>query len=60
MTTIPFNKPYMTGKELGYIAQAYANGYLASDGRLTAHAAEAGWSNTPTDNDDFSLVKGVR
>lgn len=29
MATIPFNKPYMTGKELGYIAQAHAHGQLA-------------------------------
>lgn len=32
---IPFNKPYMTGKELGYIAQAHANGHLAGDGEFT-------------------------
>lgn len=33
--TIPFNKPYMTGKELWYIAQAHANGHLAGDGGFT-------------------------
>jgi len=32
---IPFNKPYMTGKELWNIAQAHANGHLAGDGRFT-------------------------
>ena len=32
---IPFNKPYMTGKELGYISQAHANGHLAGDGPFT-------------------------
>ena len=32
---IPFNKPYMTGKELLYIAQAHANGHLAGDGNFT-------------------------
>ena len=32
MTTIPFNKPYMTGKELGHIAQAHVLGHLAGDG----------------------------
>ncbi|MDC6166122.1 dTDP-4-amino-4,6-dideoxygalactose transaminase [Paucibacter sp. XJ19-41] len=32
---IPFNKPYMTGKELWYIAQAHANGHLAGDGDFT-------------------------
>ena len=33
--TIPFNKPYMTGKELLYIAQAHANGHMAGDGEFT-------------------------
>lgn len=32
---IPFNKPYMTGKELGYISQAHARGHLAGDGEFT-------------------------
>jgi dTDP-4-amino-4,6-dideoxygalactose transaminase len=32
---IPFNKPFMTGKELGYIAQAHAAGHLAGDGSFT-------------------------
>lgn len=32
---IPFNKPYMTGNELGYISQAHANGHLAGDGEFT-------------------------
>jgi dTDP-4-amino-4,6-dideoxygalactose transaminase len=32
---IPFNKPYMTGRELWYIAQAHANGHLAGDGMFT-------------------------
>src|SRR6185503_6665149 len=32
---IPFNKPYMTGKELSYISQAHANGHLAGDGDFT-------------------------
>lgn len=35
MTTIPFNKPYMTGKELWNIAQAHARGHLAGDGMFT-------------------------
>lgn len=29
---IPFNKPFMTGRELAYIAQAHANGHLAGNG----------------------------
>jgi dTDP-4-amino-4,6-dideoxygalactose transaminase len=32
---IPFNKPYLGGKELWYIAQAHANGQLAGDGSFT-------------------------
>lgn len=32
---IPFNKPYMTGKELWYISQAHASGHLAGDGLFT-------------------------
>jgi dTDP-4-amino-4,6-dideoxygalactose transaminase len=34
-TGIPFNKPYMTGKELWNITQAHANGHLAGDGPFT-------------------------
>jgi dTDP-4-amino-4,6-dideoxygalactose transaminase len=32
---IPFNKPYMTGKELWYISQAHHAGQLAGDGNYT-------------------------
>jgi len=32
---IPFNKPYMTGKELWNIAQAHVNGVMAGDGPFT-------------------------
>ena len=32
---IPFNKPYMTGRELEYIAQAHGNGHLSGDGPFT-------------------------
>ncbi len=35
MSVIPFNKPYMTGRELWYIAQAHTNGHLAGDGMFT-------------------------
>ncbi|WP_416049425.1 dTDP-4-amino-4,6-dideoxygalactose transaminase [Cupriavidus basilensis] len=34
-THIPFNRPYMTGKELYYIAEAHFNGSLAGDGPFT-------------------------
>lgn len=32
---IPFNKPFMTGRELEYIQQAHSNGHLAGDGDFT-------------------------
>lgn len=32
---IPFNKPYLTGNELKYIAEAHARGQLAGDGEFT-------------------------
>ena len=32
---IPFNKPYMCGRELRYIAQAHAQGHLSGDGPFT-------------------------
>lgn len=35
MNKIPFNKPYMTGKELFYIAEAHFNHMLAGDGPFT-------------------------
>ena len=35
MNRVPFNKPFMTGNELRYIAQAHSNGHLAGDGYFT-------------------------
>ena len=35
MNYIPFNKPYMTGKELWYISEAHHAGKLAGDGKFT-------------------------
>lgn len=32
---IPFNKPYMTGREPAYIAEAHANNHLSGDGPFT-------------------------
>jgi dTDP-4-amino-4,6-dideoxygalactose transaminase len=37
---IHFNSPYMTGRELEYIAQAHAAGHLAGDGAFTARCHE--------------------
>ncbi|WP_180730959.1 dTDP-4-amino-4,6-dideoxygalactose transaminase [Paraburkholderia sp. PGU19] len=33
--SIPFNRPYMTGRELHYMAQAHGAGHLAGDGVFT-------------------------
>jgi dTDP-4-amino-4,6-dideoxygalactose transaminase len=43
---IPFNKPFLTGRELEYIEQAHANGHLSGDGAFTkrCHA----WLETTT------------
>ena len=35
MICIPFNRPYVVGAELSYVAQAQANGHLAGDGPFT-------------------------
>jgi len=37
---IPFNKPYMTGKELEYIGEAHLHSMLAGDGRFTKRCHE--------------------
>jgi dTDP-4-amino-4,6-dideoxygalactose transaminase len=37
---IPFNRPYMTGKELDYIAQCHSNGVFAGDGPFTKRCHE--------------------
>ena len=37
---IPFNKPYMTGKELWYISQAHHLGQLSGDGPFTGKCNE--------------------
>ena len=34
-TKIPFNKPFIVGKELYYIAQAVQSGHLSGDGMFT-------------------------
>ena len=34
----PFNKPFMTGRELWHIAQAHANGHLSGDGQFTTRS----------------------
>jgi dTDP-4-amino-4,6-dideoxygalactose transaminase len=33
---IPFNKPFLTGRELDYIAEAHRNGHMSGDGAFTA------------------------
>lgn len=43
---VPFNRPFMTGNELTYIAQAHALGNLAGDGPFTARCQQ--WLKTQT------------
>ena len=40
MADIPFNTPFLTGKEVDYIYDAYANGQLAGDGKYTKLSSE--------------------
>ncbi len=35
MTQVPFNKPFLTGREIGYIRQAHENMHLSGDGPFT-------------------------
>ncbi len=35
VNNVPFNRPYMTGRELTYIAKAHSNGHLSGDGPFT-------------------------
>ncbi len=37
---VPFNKPFLTGRELSYIAKAHEGNMLAGDGPFTAHCHE--------------------
>jgi dTDP-4-amino-4,6-dideoxygalactose transaminase len=37
--TIPFNRPYITGRELDHIAEAHANGHLAGNGQFSKQCA---------------------
>ncbi len=37
---VPFNKPYLTGRELHFVAEAHANGQLAGDGAFTRRCSE--------------------
>jgi dTDP-4-amino-4,6-dideoxygalactose transaminase len=38
MMAVPFNKPYIAGKELDYITQAFAAGHLSGNGQFTQRA----------------------
>ena len=40
MSMIPFNRPFIVGKELYYIAQAVQGGHLAGDGAFTKKCNE--------------------
>src|SRR3569623_1451009 len=51
---IPFNKPYMTGKELFYIAEAHFNSMLAGDGPFTKRCHS--WLETRTGSGKAQLT----
>jgi dTDP-4-amino-4,6-dideoxygalactose transaminase len=51
---IPFNKPYMSGKELFYIAEAHFNGMLAGDGPFTERCH--GWLEACTGSEKALLT----
>lgn len=51
---IPFNKPYMTGQELAYIAQAHANHHLSGDGPFTKRCHD--WLEAATGADKALLT----
>lgn len=51
---IPFNKPYMSGKELLYIAEAHFNGKLAGDGPFTKRCH--GWLEARTGSEKALLT----
>jgi len=55
---IPFNKPYMTGRELRYIAQAHTNGQLAGDGMFARRCHT--WLETRTGADVYSPMECYR
>lgn len=38
-SVIPFNRPFMTGLELSYIAEAHAAGHLAGDGQFSSRCS---------------------
>jgi len=40
MIRIPFNKPYLTGKEHEYLAQAAASGHISGDGPFSKKCQE--------------------
>lgn len=44
--TIPFNRPYMTGREIDFLREAHASGRLAGDGSFTRRCNE--WIETRT------------
>jgi dTDP-4-amino-4,6-dideoxygalactose transaminase len=59
-TKIPFNKPFITGREIEYITSAISNSGIAADGHFTRRCAEllAIAFNTQS-ADDFIVHRGV-
>jgi dTDP-4-amino-4,6-dideoxygalactose transaminase len=46
---VPFNKPFLTGRELEYIQRAHANGHLAGQGEFARRSGEwmESWFGSP-------------
>ena len=51
---IPFNRPYLTGRELAYIARAHEHGQLAGDGAFTRSCSM--WLEATTGTDRALLA----
>ena len=52
--SIPFNRPFLTGRELAYIAKAHEQGQLAGDGAFTKSCSE--WLEKTTGADRALLT----
>ena len=54
MDKIPFNKPYMTGKELEFIAKAYECTHISGDGWFTKQCQQ--WLESSTGSNSALLT----
>ena len=54
MTSIPFNRPYVTGEELAFIAESVSTGRLSGDGPFTRRCSD--WLVEKTGSPDVLLT----